>query len=83
MIKNNEFFLFSAQLVLSLQHQNTTGCMITEEITKVTADNFVVQSVVRAWIFGSFARREETPESDVDMLVEYDKTTYISLLSHT
>ena len=57
--------------------------MITEEITKVTTDNFVVQSVVRAWLFGSFARREETPESDVDMLVEYDKTTYISLPSHT
>ena len=37
--------------------------------------------IVRAWVFGSFARREETPESDLDLLVEYDKTQVMSLLS--
>ncbi|MBQ9193449.1 MAG: nucleotidyltransferase domain-containing protein [Bacteroidales bacterium] len=36
--------------------------------------------VTKAWVFGSFARGEETPESDLDLLVDYDKTVGISLL---
>jgi len=36
--------------------------------------------VTKAWVFGSFARGEETPESDLDLLVDYDKTAGISLL---
>lgn len=39
------------------------------------------QPVVKAWLFGSFARGEETPESDVDLLVAYDDNG-ISLLKH-
>jgi len=34
-----------------------------------------------AWLFGSFARGEETPLSDVDILVEYAEGG-ISLLKH-
>lgn len=37
--------------------------------------------IVKAWVFGSFARREETPESDLDLLVEYDSTKGLSLLT--
>ena len=37
--------------------------------------------IVRAWVFGSFSRLEETPESDLDLLVEYDKAQVMSLLS--
>ena len=36
---------------------------------------------MRAWLFGSFARGEETSESDVDILVQYDDTARISLLT--
>ena len=36
--------------------------------------------VIKAWVFGSFARGEETPDSDLDLLVEYDKSGKISLL---
>jgi len=46
------------------------------------ADYFKTQPVVRAWIFGSFARGEETPLSDVDLLVQYDDKARISLLKH-
>ena len=28
----------------------------------------------KLWVFGSVARKEETPESDVDFLVEFEKS---------
>ena len=37
---------------------------------------------LKAWIFGSYARGEETPESDVDILVEFDKDARVSLMKH-
>ena len=40
------------------------------------------QPVTRAWLFGSFARGEETPLSDVDLLVQFDETARVSLLKH-
>lgn len=36
--------------------------------------------VLQAWVFGSFARREETPRSDLDLLIKYDWTQKVSLL---
>ena len=36
--------------------------------------------IVRAWIFGSFSRGEENDNSDLDLLVEYDKSHMVSLL---
>lgn len=36
--------------------------------------------VTKAWVFGSYARGEETPESDLDLLVDYDKSVSLSLL---
>ena len=36
--------------------------------------------IERAWVFGSFARREETPESDIDLLVDYAPEAKVSLL---
>ena len=39
------------------------------------------QPVVKAWLFGSFSRGEETPQSDVDILVQYDENARITLLT--
>lgn len=36
-------------------------------MTKLIADYFKTQPVVKAWLFGSFARGEETPLSDVGL----------------
>lgn len=55
--------------------------MSTQMITKVIADYFKTQPVNKAWLFGSYARGEETPDSDIDLLVEYDKNARISLLT--
>ena len=37
--------------------------------------------VLRAWLFGSFARMEERPDSDIDMLVSMDGSTPVGLLA--
>ena len=55
--------------------------MTTQAMTQQIAEYFKTQPVVKAWIFGSFARGEETPESDIDILVEYDDNAHISLLT--
>ncbi len=55
--------------------------MITKALTQKIAEYFKTQPVNRAWLFGSFARGEETPESDIDILVEYDENARISLLT--
>lgn len=57
--------------------------MITKALTQKIAEYFKTQPVNRAWLFGSFARGEETPESDIDILVEYDENARISLLTIT
>ena len=53
----------------------------TQAICKAIANYFKTQPVLKAWLFGSFARGEETPISDVDILVEYDSSTRISLMT--
>lgn len=55
--------------------------MSTQAMTKIIADYFKTQPVLKAWLFGSFARGEETPESDIDILVQYDENARISLLT--
>ncbi len=39
------------------------------------------QPVRCAWLFGSYSRGEENPDSDVDILVRYDDTNKISLFT--
>ncbi len=38
--------------------------------------------IIRAWVFGSHSRDEATPDSDVDILVDYDTSSgNVSLLT--
>lgn len=41
---------------------------------------FKSQPIARAWLFGSFARGEQTDSSDVDILVDFDES--VGLLQH-
>ena len=47
--------------------------MSTQAITDKIADYFKTQPVVRAWLFGSFARGEEREDSDIDLIVRFDR----------
>lgn len=42
---------------------------------------FTNQPIRRAWLFGSCSRGEETVDSDVDILVTYDDSDSMSLLT--
>ena len=50
-----------------------------DEINQQIADYFKTQPIVKAWLFGSFARGEETPLSDIDILVVLDHSQPIGL----
>lgn len=51
-------------------------------MTQIIAEYFKTQPVVKAWLFGSYARGEETPESDVDLLVQFDHSSPIGLIGY-
>ena len=53
--------------------------MSTEVITKKIAEYFKTQPVLKAWLFGSYSRGEERPDSDVDILVDLDYSQPIGL----
>lgn len=54
--------------------------MTTNMIKTIVADYFKTQPVLKAWLFGSYSRGEQTKESDVDILVQYDRSQRIGLL---
>ena len=54
---------------------------MTKNMIKTTvADYFKTQPVLKAWLFGSYSRGEQTKASDVDILVQYDRSQRIGLL---
>jgi hypothetical protein len=50
------------------------------KMIETICEYFKTQPVLKAWIFGSYARGEETPDSDVDILVVYDDTKPVGLM---
>lgn len=57
------------------------GRMNQSIVTKI-AEYFATKPVVRAYIFGSFARGENGPDSDIDILVTFDRSAKVSLFDH-
>ena len=43
---------------------------------------FATQPIVKAWVFGSYARGEAYSGSDIDILVVFDKEAKVSLMRH-
>lgn len=52
---------------------------MTQRFLNKIQDFFSMQPIEKAWIFGSFARGEDTQESDVDILVRYTPGTVLGL----
>ena len=43
---------------------------------------FPAYPIEKAWVFGSYARGEETRESDIDIMVRFDKDAHITLFDY-
>lgn len=55
--------------------------MSTQDMTQTIAEYFKTKPVLKAWLFGSYSRGEETPDSDIDILVSYDTEANVSLFT--
>ena len=53
--------------------------MNKDTIIKLIADYFKTQLVLKAYLFGSFSRGEETESSDIDILIVLDESQHIGL----
>ena len=56
--------------------------MSSNVMIKTISDYFKTQPVLKAWLFGSYARGEENADSDIDILVTFDNNAKVSLLKH-
>lgn len=55
--------------------------MNTQMMTRQIASYFKTQPILKAWLFGSYARGEESADSDVDILIIPDKSQHFSLFT--
>ena len=53
--------------------------MNKDMIIKLIADYFETQPVLKAYLFGSFSRGEETESSDIDILIVLDDSQHVGL----
>ena len=51
-----------------------------KRMLSIIQNYFTTQPVVKAWIFGSFARGEADEKSDIDNLVTLDKSAHLGLM---
>ncbi len=51
---------------------------LLNKIKKIFED----QPVEKAWLFGSFSRNDQSPESDIDIMIRFSKPNKITLLSY-
>lgn len=53
--------------------------MSTETMIKTIAEYFKTQPIEKAWLFGSYSRGEERPDSDVDIIIVPDDKAKVGL----
>lgn len=53
-----------------------------ENIIQKVREYLSTQPVLKAWVFGSFSRGEQTPASDVDVIVVFDENAEVSLIGY-
>ena len=50
-----------------------------QKIVTILQEYFSGQPVLKAWVFGSYSRGEEQPDSDIDIIVTLDRSQPIGL----
>lgn len=49
---------------------------MSENIYNAMREYFATQPITKAWLFGSYSRGEEREDSDIDILVQYDRKNH-------
>ena len=64
--------------------QNRLARVDTQRVATIHSiqDYFRQEPVLRAWLFGSFSRMEEKPNSDIDILIDLDPSVSLGLLQY-
>jgi predicted nucleotidyltransferase len=55
---------------------------MTRALIKKIANYFDSQPIEKAWVFGSYARLEESRKSDIDILVNFSKESKVTLFKY-
>lgn len=50
-----------------------------EQIQKIVGEYFAAKPVKKVWLFGSYARGDADEDSDVDVLVDFEKNDKVGL----
>lgn len=53
--------------------------MDKQRLQQIIAAYFATQPVLKAWLFGSYARDEQREDSDIDIMVSLDKDAHVGL----
>lgn len=68
-----------SDILLIFANEYKQIAMNKDIIIKLIADYFKTQPVLKAYLFGSFSRGEETESSDIDILIVLDESQHIGL----
>ena len=80
--KKNDFCFVVCSLIRIFAAINVNSqTMSTQAMTQLIAEYFKTQPVLKAWIFGSYARGEQTADSDIDILIQPEKSVGLFKLS--
>lgn len=67
---------------LEEEHAGTTSKLRKASLINKIKKYLSKQPVIKAWLFGSFARSEESLDSDIDILVRFKKSNKIDLFDY-
>ena len=82
-LNRNRLKRYAARRGVSEELDGLLASLNQDRIQMVTrVQRYLAKTAIeKAWIFGSFARGEETPQSDLDLLVNLDEQAKVSLLT--
>lgn len=83
-INRNRLLRYAGRRNVSAVIQSQISALDKERLDIVSKIQLALagQPVLRAWLFGSWSRMEERRDSDIDILVDFDKSAGVSLLDH-
>lgn len=71
-----------ANKVNNKQYTDNMNDVTRKTIIPKIREYFKSHPIIRAWIFDSFSRGDETETSDIDILVDFDNNAHVGLFKY-